>query len=265
MNIRYLDAEALEGYIAALEGGLRESGSTRSSGSKGFGGGLSAGPAKLDAQKASEVEEALSIKDHHASRLQRLIDAGASHPDSVGWIDVNQPDVDFKDAGTGAFIAWECDIYIPETIAAMSRNEGLASLLGTMRALLPNARALGLDVDGIPDLANMDAVAEFLQDLDVAPVVIGEDSDTNWKTVGSLRENGIRPGADFEDRVRIVGKVKRRVPANRWYPLLSLPGMNLMSREDRRQQERQGPRDASEEKLHVKGPLLVLDYLAIYN
>lgn len=47
--------------------------------------------------------------------------------------------------------------------------------------------------------------------------------------------------------------------------MLSLPGMNLLPREERRRQERHGPKDTAEESLFVKGPLLVVDYLAIYS
>jgi len=265
INARYLDQDALENYIAVVEGGLRESGSSRSKGSRGLGGAIGAGPAKIEGRKDSETESTLTLKDHPASRLQRLISAGHDDPENLAWIEVDQPEVDFRAAGTGAFIEWECDTYIPETIAAMSARNGLGSAVGAMKAMMPAAQALDLDTTGIPDPDQMDAMSTLLKQLDVAPVVIGEDSETEWKVVGSLRPQWIGPGADFEDRVRLIGKLKKRVESGRWYPMLLLPGMNLLPRAERRRQERQGPKDTSEEPLFLEGPLLVVDYLAILN
>jgi hypothetical protein len=265
INAQYMDGDALTNYIAALEGGLRESGSSRSKGSHGFGGSLGVSGAKLEANADSETENTLNMRDHQASRLQRLVAAGRADPETVGWIEVTQPALDFAEAATGAFVEWECDVYIPEVIAAMSSREGLSNTIHSMKALMPSTEALGLSMEGVPDVREMDAMASFLEQLDVAPVVVGDDSDTDWKVVGSLAKQWISPTASFDGRARVVGKVKKRVSEGRWYPMLSLPGMNLAGREERRRQEREGPRDSSEEKQFVRGPLLVVDFLAIYS
>lgn len=130
---------------------------------------------------------------------------------------------------------------------------------------MPSARALGLSMEGVPEEREMDAMRSFLDQLDVAPVVIGDDPDTEWKLVGSLTKQWISSTASFDGRARVVGKVKKRVGEGRWYPMFSLPGMNLLGRDERRRLEREGPRDATEEQQFVRGPLLVVDYLAIYN
>jgi len=221
--------------------------------------------AKLEAKVDSETENTLNVRDHQASRLRRLIAAGQSQPEEVGWIEVTQPDLEFAEAGTGAFVEWECDVYIPEAIAAMSSHEGLSSTLKTMKTMMPSAEALGLSMKGVPDVREMDAMAVFLDQLDVAPVVVGDDSDTDWKVVGSLAKQWISPTASFDGRARIVGKVRKRVSEGRWYPMLSLPGMNLAGREERRRLEREGPRNSTEEQQFVRGPLLVVDFLAIYS
>lgn len=265
INAHYLDGDALTNYIAALEGGLRESGSSRSRGSHGFGGSLGVSAAKLEAKADSETENTLNMRDHEASRLHRLIAAGHAEPEAVGWIEVTQPDVEFAEAGTGAFVEWECDVYIPEAIAAMSSHEGLSSTLKAMKSLMPSAEALGLSMEGVPDVREMDAMASFIDQLDVAPVAVGDDSDTDWKVIGSLAKQWISPTASFDGRARVVGKVKKRVGEGRWYPMLSLPGMNLVGREERRRLEREGPRDSTEEQQFVRGPLLVVDFLAIYS
>ncbi|MHA6752182.1 DUF6414 family protein [Dermacoccus nishinomiyaensis] len=265
INAHYLDDDALTNYIAAVEGGLRESGSSRSKGSRGFGGSLGISGAKLEAKADSETENTVNVRDHQASRLQRLIAAGHAEPEVVGWIEVSQPDLEFANAGTGAFVEWECDVYIPEAIAVMSNHAGLSSTLELMKALMPSAEALGLDMEGVPDVSEMNAVGSFLDQLDVAPVVVGDDSDTDWKIVGSLTKKWISPTASFDGRVRVIGKVKKRIGEGRWYPMLSLPGMNLVGRDERRRLEREGPHDSTEEQRFIRGPLLVVDFLAIYS
>ncbi|GAB3264451.1 DUF6414 family protein [Arthrobacter pigmenti] len=265
VNTHYLDRTALTNYIAALEGGLRESGTSKSTGSHGFGGSLGFGGMGVQGSKNSGAENTLNVQDHEASRLQRLIDAGHESPEAVGWIEVNRSDTEFGEAGTGAFIEWECDVYVPEGIAAMANPEGLSNALHTMQALRPSAESLGLDMEGVPDSAQMESMASSLNQLDISPVVVGDDSDTDWRVVGSLNKQWISPDASFDGRVRIVGKVKKRVGQDRWYPMMSLPGMNLVDRDERRRMEREGPRDDDEQDQFVRGPLLVLDYLAIFS
>ena len=108
-------------------------------------------------------------------------------------------------------------------------------------------------------------MTSFLDQLDVAPVVVGDDSDTDWKVVGSLDKRWIAGEASFDGRVRVIGKVRKKIAADRWYPMVSLPGMNLVNRDERRRLERKGPTDESEKDRFVSGPALVLDYLAIFS
>lgn len=266
INALYLDSGALASYIASAEGGLRRSGSSRSKGGQGFGGSAGFSGAKVEARKDSENEATLNVDDHDAARLQRLIAAGRADPEEHGWREVLEPETEFPAAGTGALIDWECEVYVPEGIAPVANQSGLRDALRTMEAMMPQARAMGLDTEGLPDSDEMSAVAGFLENVDVALVVVGEDtSGGDWKVVGSLNNQWMAKGAAFDGDARIVAKVKRRIPAGSFYPLLSLPGMNVNSREERRRQERQGPTSDDERSLFLEGPLLVVDYLAIYT
>lgn len=265
INALHLDESALESYIAAFEGGLRDSGSSVTKGSKGLGGTLGVAAAKLDAHLDAESQDTVSVRDHSASRLQRLITAGNDHPDEVGWLEVLEPDSDFSDVGIGAFVHWECEVFIPDSIAALANREGLSDLLRLFKGLAPSAKALGLAMEGAPSLEQVDAMSSFVENVDVVPVIVGDDVDTYWKVVGALSRAWIRPQAVFDGPARIIGKVKKRIDKDRWYPLFSLPGMNLVGRDERRRMERQGPTSPSQEAQYVRGPALVVDYLAIYT
>ncbi|MER6928984.1 DUF6414 family protein [Kocuria palustris] len=264
-NSQYLDEDALANYIAALEGGLRDTGTSRTTGSHGYGGSIGWNSTKFEGSKDAETESTLNLVDHKASRLRRLIEAGHKNPEDTGWVEVLQPDTDFAEIGTGAIIEWECDVFVPESIAPMANHAGLSSALQTMKGLQPSAEALGLDMKGVPTIPEMDAMTSFLDQLDVALVVVGDDSDTDWKLVGSLDKRWIAGEASFDGRVRVIGKVKKKIAADRWYPMVSLPGMNLVNRDERRRLERNGPKNESEKDQFVRGPALVLDYLAIFS
>ncbi len=265
INAQYLNTDALTNYIAALEGGLRESGASRSTGNRGLGGSVGASVIKLQGNSESTTESTVTVRDHDASRLQRLIDAGHDAPDDLAWAEVLQPDVDFKELAIGSFVEWECDIYMPDSIATMSNWGEFNETVEAFKKLKPSAEALGLSMEGFPELDQLDSITSFMNEFDVAPVVVGDDSDTNWRIVGTLARKWISDSATLDDRVRIIGKVKKRVDKDRWYPIVSLPGMNLMGREARRRKEREGPKTPAEESQFLCGPLVVVDYLAIYS
>ena len=163
----------------------------------------------------------------------------------------------------GAVIHWECDVYIPDAINALS-NPQMKSALQVMENLMPQASVLGLNLDGLPAPKELGAAAAAINSFDVAPVVIGEDDDTNWRIVGSLKRERIVDSAEFDSRARIIAKVKKTIREGSWYLLASLPGMSLVSRDERRKLERQGPQE-DQEGLFEKGPLLVVEYLAVYS
>lgn len=265
INALYLDEGALENYVAALEGGLRDSGSSVAKGGKGVSGSLGFGPARVDGHADSEVENTPTMKDHPVARLRRLIAAGQQNSEELAWIEVCQPEVDFSHAGIGSFIHWECDVYVPEFIAALANQGEIGGAIRLVKEVAPSAQALGLNMDGLPPLDQMEAMLNLVEGMKISPVVVGDGSETDWKVVGSLRPPSIQRDATFDGTAIIIGKVKKRIPKGSWYPLVSLPGMNLLGREERRRKERRGPQDDDEEPQFIPGPALVVDYLAIYT
>jgi hypothetical protein len=70
--------------------------------------------------------------------------------------------------------------------------------------------------------------------------------------------------AENEGFARVVGKVSAQWDKGNWKPLLVLPGMNLLSREQRRAMQRRGP-DEGQESSWLEGSAIMLDVLAIYR
>jgi hypothetical protein len=92
-------------------------------------------------------------------------------------------------------------------------------------------------------------------------LTVGKDDDTDWKVAG--RVDGQSELGGFEGRAYVVGKISKVIPDGHWQPFLTFPGMDLVSREQRRSLAKKTP-DAGEEGQYLQGPALMLHLLAVY-
>ncbi|MCW2745287.1 MAG: hypothetical protein JWM48_1837 [Mycobacterium sp.] len=258
----YLDTASLYEYVAALEGGALTDSVEREVRRRKGGGGLDAKLVKASGEAGSENELTQSRSDTDAARFDRLLKAAAVRAESLGWVEVADPDTDFLGIGIGAMVSWECDLYIPQLLQAFSKSGEAAESLAMIRDLLPIAQELGLETAGIPDIAKLDGMAAFLAGVSAKTMVVGEDDPTDWRIAAHLQDDYIR--GSLEGRARIVGKVTKIIGAEQWMPFLALPGMNLISRTERRRLERQAP-TAEQADNYLNGPALILDLLAIFR
>lgn len=257
----YLDTNALDDYIASIEDGLTETATTRRSDQSRKGG--SAGMPILKGEIGKEVagESTRSVRDHDTAKLERLITYGRANSTEADWNEVLEPASAFPNLRVGEMIEWECDVYLPE-VSELFANQSFASSLRSMADMASLAKVFGTSDIDFPDSDEVHRVADFLENVNMRPVLIGEDSETDWRIVGPLLKNAIRTEG-FDDRARVIAKLRRIVPATMWYPLQAASGVPI-GREQRRRLERKGPTTANEEKQFLQGPLLVVDYLAVY-
>jgi hypothetical protein len=68
----------------------------------------------------------------------------------------------------------------------------------------------------------------------------------------------------FDGYAKVVGKVSTQWGKGQWKLLLALPGMDLLSRDKRREMERKGPNEGQEQNW-LEGPAILLDVLTIYR
>lgn len=258
----YLDRTALDQYVTALESGRTTESTTRLVRTGTGAGGFDAKLVSASGEKSREEEESRTLADTDEARFDRLLRAAASQPEALGWTEVMQPDTDLAGIGLGAMLAWECDLYISEIVQALARSGEALGAIGMMQNLLPMARRLGLDTEGLPNDEEMGAVSGFIGGMNASLLVVGEDDETDWRVAGQLNDASLH--GDVEGRARVIGKVSKVVPLGRWKPYLTFPGMNLLPREQRRRMERQAPA-AGKENEYLAGPALMLDILAIYR
>jgi hypothetical protein len=258
----YLDRNALEQYVSAIEGGRITETSKRLAAAREGEVGADLKLLAGKGRRSSEDEESRTLEDTDSARFGRLLAAAAADPEGLGWVDVLDPDTELPDAGIGAMISWECDLFVPDVIRMLSRAGGAVQAITAMRGLLPAATALGLDTSGIPEEAQLGAMAGFLERMESRTVVVGEDDDTDWKVAGRVTDDLSLD--DLEGRARLVGKITKVIPSGRQVPFATFPGMNLMPRERRRQLEREPPQPGKESE-YLHGPALMVEILAIYR
>lgn len=258
----YLDRSALHQYITALEGGSLSSSSSRSLKGGARSGGVDTRVVRADGERSHEEESSRSTTDTDEARFDRLLRAAADDPEALAWIEVVEPDSDFDAIGVGAMVSWECDVYVPDIIQMLGQSGETLPAIGMMQELLPAATRLGLDTEGLPGAEEMEAVAAFVGGMNAKALVVGEDDDTDWRVAGNLVDEFVM--GELDGRARLVGKVVKVLRPGQWKPYLSFPGMNLLSREERRKKERQRP-DPGSEGEYLAGPALMLDVLAIYR
>ncbi len=83
-------------------------------------------------------------------------------------------------------LAWECDLYIPEIVQALARSGEALGAIGMMQNLLPVARRLGLDTEGLPNDEEMRAVSGFISGMDASLLVVGEDDENGLASSGPV-------------------------------------------------------------------------------
>ncbi|MGC4109893.1 MAG: hypothetical protein QM747_05615 [Nocardioides sp.] len=227
----YLDIPTLDGYLSALEDGLRSTSSRTSGRSGSIGGRIDVRVASVTGGRDDQASETKELVDTAASRFERLLACCDTSPDDAGWIELPQLE-ELADAGHGALVSAECELYVPDAVKMLSPSGEAASAVGLMKDLMPLAGDLGLDLDGIPDASQLGAMSKLLNNMSSDLVVVGED-DSDWKIAARLSAQHIQD-QEIDGFFRIVGKVASRWPENRWKPLLALPGAGLLPRRERK-------------------------------
>jgi hypothetical protein len=258
----YLDKVALSQYVSAFEGGAVTNFSGRSTSSGAGKGGIGAGGITVSGQRSHQDEEAWNYVDTDEARFDRLLNAAAEFPEELGWLDILDPETDLVDVGIGAMVSWECDLLVPEVIRNLAKSGEAIKMLDMMKDVLPAALGLGLDTTGLPDTTEIEAASEFIKGIDAPMIVVCEDEETDWRMSGKIAEEFLH--GELEGRGKVVGKIVKVVPTGRWKPYLTFPGINLLSRDDRRKLERSSPEPGREEE-YLSGPAVLIDILAIYR
>jgi hypothetical protein len=262
----YLDTSTLAGYVAQLDGGLIAETKVRlvKKGSKG--GHIDAKLLGAKAVSGNENEHFWTMSYPAEAQFQRLLAVAYEAPNEIAWIDVVDPRADFGSAQVGETIAWECDVDIAKFSRLAARGGGGARVV-EMFGLFAQGGAAGMGLGGqtisAEEATRLKAQTEIAQQLldsmNVNRVAVGRDTGTEWSVFGSLYADNLRVEDINNERLIVVGKVKRIVAAGDSRKLVNTEAMQLMQRIN-------APfGTAPDRDNELVGPALELDVLAIYR
>ncbi|MBC3761561.1 DUF6414 family protein [Quadrisphaera oryzae] len=262
-NFLYLNTATLDGYVSAIEDGLRSEIERESGRSRDRKAGADVKVVTGELGSGTSESNRTRGADTPAARFSRLLAAAADRPEELGWIEVVQPEVDLDEVGLGAMLHGEADFYIPQLVQLMSQSQGgIADALDQLESLEPFAEAFGLDTADLPSKKQRKGMRAFTAAMKTDLVTVGEFDDSAWKVAGQLV--AAHQQSPIDGPARFVGKVSKIWPAGEGRPLLALPGSTLLPRAKRRELERQRPSDPDDDSF-LMGPAVMLDMLAIWR
>ncbi len=258
----YLDTNALDGYLSAVEDGLRTAAEVEEQAERDVKGDVDAKLVRGGAARKTSTAGRIERADTSHARFRRLIDAVESDPDKFGWHEIFDPDNQFNSTGIGALVSVECELYIPDAIRTMASGE-FTQAIELMQNLRPMAGTFGLDMEGMPDDDELRSMSGIIGGISADQVLVGEIDGSDWRIAGRLRKDFLQD-SDFDCIARVVGKVAKKWNEGEWKHLLALPGANLLPRSERRRLEKQQPENPDDDS-YLQGPAVMLDILAVYR
>lgn len=256
-NFLYLNSQSVDSYLSSLEDGLRASAEDTVIRNQ-----VQEPVEGVHRGGESGVHQVNSRVDTPESRFERLQKLASEQPQATGWTVVSDDDADLSSARTGAILEIRCDVYIPEAVRAFSSSSGLSDMITMMEALGKSADVFGLDKSKLPPKSQIEAMKSVSGVLGSDLIFVGDHDESGRRVAGKLIDRHTK--ADIDGIATVVGKVTSYWGENKWKPLLGLPGLNLVSRERRREMEATKP-DADQQGQYLEGPAYMLDVIAIYR
>jgi hypothetical protein len=260
-NFLYLNTVALDGYLSALEDGLRTGSQSEHSTTRDKSLGADARIAKGNVGKSVVGTRRTSGQDTPEARFARLMDLADEDPEPLGWIGIVDPDNDLKEVGFGAMLFGEAEFYIPRMVRLLAGSD-FGRTIDMIDRLEPFADLFGLDKKGLPDKRQRNAARSAVDTLGADQVTVGEFDDSDWKVAAQLTAEYVR--AEVEGPAQFVGKVSKQWPEGQGRHLLALPGTTLLPRRERRALESKKPDNPDDDSFLI-GPALMLDLLAVWR
>lgn len=251
----YLDVRQVDQYLAQVEDGLyddqseqQSSGRDRKAGAKLKGGPLEVG-GDIGSNSADEISR--TRRQTPESRFNRL------YP-HLGTVEIDELTQSvFSTVNRGQVLEVDCAVDIPtfaRTLANSSELTGMAELM----------RTFGETVDD-ETTRMMEGITTLAQRSDGSIVATGEIGSEEPIFVFKLARESLRVALDdLEGDATVIGTVQRTWPATETYPVLTIPGLNILSRKERREMER-NTSDEDDDAPVIKGPGVTLNVVAIFR
>lgn len=260
----YLNESLVDQFLAQVEDGLWEEQQEREkrTGDKKGGGSIGAKGLKVEGSMGSgrEIEESRTRRQTPESRFNRLAKLAPELPDG----EFLQIEDDTRDLygilKPGLLIATECYVDIPSVGRAVAKIEEVKGLVDFMtifgsERLDPGAQEA------------IDGISAFAERAGGDIICTGEIGDDLPILVFKLKSEYLRVDvSDLEGDAVILANVHRKWPEGDSYPILTVPGLDVMSRKDRRKMKATAKKtDTEDNDVFLEGPGITLSVVAIFR
>jgi hypothetical protein len=155
-------------------------------------------------------------------------------------------------------VSADCYLDMPPVGRALSQIDEFKGLLDLMKTFSPES----LSKD---DETAINGMSELSKSMGGMLICTGDLGDHNPKLVFKLDQEHMRVKIpDLEGEVTIFGKVQRKWPEGDSFPLISVPGLDMINRQNRRSIIANSKKNECDEMV-VAGPGVTLSVVAIYR
>jgi hypothetical protein len=258
----YLNDDLVNQFLAQAEGGLydEEAERERAAGDRHGDISLKVGPAVAGGSRRSGVDSEVSRTRRQTpeSRFNRLALLLPELPEKEYLYFEPGGGNLYSLATPGRLLTTECYVDTPSVGRLLAQSEQLSGLADLMRMF----NADGVDAKTEEALSGFSALSNIVGS-DV--ICTGEIDDDLPVLVFKLLKKFLRAdlGA-LEGEAIILGNIHRKWPEGQRYPLITVPGLDLMSRADRRRLQATTKSDDSND-MTIDGPGLTLSVVAVYR
>jgi hypothetical protein len=258
----YLDVELLHQLIGAAENGLVTEQAVESGGEGSVSGRAGFQGLSVEAKHAGNNKTTRQLDDTDFARFTRLMQFCKANSEEADWLPVENP-ASAIEATTGKLVELTVDTYVPDFIKYVNKYQqisGVLELAEQLKGVVP-----GINDDDVQSISSMNSkmspIASIMKD---KLVVCGDCAGFQFHCVRKIKPQYVIGDEELEgDEYRIVGKVRSSWKRGEWKNMLSLPGMDFMSREQRRKMLKEEPTEENKNQ-YVEGPAIQLQILAIY-
>lgn len=254
----YLDSPLVDNYLAQVEDGLYDAVKHRESGSHNAaaGGGLRTPVVNLEASGggSSERESEHTLRQTPESRFNRLygkLDARVIEDFSSNiWGSINR----------GEILDVTCELEVSSIARLLAQSDQISPVIDLMRTFNPSTASLDdQTINGLKTLSSMGGNDKF--------IATGELDTEGPVFAFRLDKSNLRCDLDdLDGEVNVLGKVERKWPQGESHSIMSIPGLSLMSRRDRREAMKRKDSTAEPvEGTELDGPGVSMSVIAIYR
>jgi hypothetical protein len=259
----YLNEVLVDQFLAQVDDGLwdEQQERERRTGERKGGGSVGIKPVKVDGKLGSEreSEQSRTRRQTPESRFNRLANLVSDTPDDRPIkIDADVTNA-YSQLSPGRLASVECYVDVPSIGRAIAQADQMQGLLDLMTTFAP-------DQVSAADREAIQGIGTIAQNMSNDVICTGEVDEEMPTFVFRLARKFLRVEmGELEGEAIVFGNVHRKWPEGDSYPILAVPGLDLMSRADRRKMKANAKKEDEEVDLQIEGPGITLSPVAVFR